>query len=134
VFDLPTAVDACAGTNVTITELNTVTNGSGCFLVITRTWQASDPCTNNATCSQVVTVQGVCTAPAISNSVFLGTSFSFDFVSESGFTYDVEYKDALSDASWTGLQSVAGTGAIITVADSSIPTGARFYRVVCRGQ
>jgi len=49
-------VDACCGTNVTIAILNTVTNGSGCPSIITRTWVATDCCTNTNTCSQVVTV------------------------------------------------------------------------------
>ncbi|MGD0539508.1 MAG: LamG-like jellyroll fold domain-containing protein, partial [Verrucomicrobiota bacterium] len=62
-FDLPAAVDACSGTNVTLTILSTVTNGL-CPLVITQTWQASDTCGNSATCSQTVTVNpaGQCVA------------------------------------------------------------------------
>ena len=55
-FDAPTATDACSGTNVTITILNTVTNGSACALAITRTWLATDTCGNTNTCSQTVTV------------------------------------------------------------------------------
>jgi uncharacterized repeat protein (TIGR03803 family) len=54
-FDPPTALDACCGTNVTITVLNTVTNAI--FpQVITRTWQATDCCGNTNTCSQTVTL------------------------------------------------------------------------------
>ena len=56
-FDPPTAVDACCGTNVTIIVLNTVTNTPGpCTQFITRTWQATDCCSNSSTCSQTVTV------------------------------------------------------------------------------
>ena len=54
-FDEPTASSACCGTNVTITVLSTVTNGS-CPSLVTRTWLATDCCTNTNTCSQTVTV------------------------------------------------------------------------------
>jgi hypothetical protein len=54
-FDLPTVVDACCGSNVTVTVLSTVTNGSS-PQVITRTWLATDCCGNTNTCSQAVTL------------------------------------------------------------------------------
>ncbi|MGD0652561.1 MAG: HYR domain-containing protein, partial [Verrucomicrobiia bacterium] len=54
-FTTPTASDACCGTNVTIAIVSTVTNGT-CPWVITRTWKATDCCTNSASCSQTVTV------------------------------------------------------------------------------
>jgi hypothetical protein len=52
-FDPPSAIDACCGTNVTISILSTVTNGNF-SQAITRTWQASDYCSNLAVCSQTV--------------------------------------------------------------------------------
>ena len=56
VFDTPTAVDACSGTNVPVTTLNTVTNGNvPCNQTYTRTWKAVDICGNYAYCSQTVT-------------------------------------------------------------------------------
>ena len=61
-FDAPTASDACSGTNVTVTILNTVTNGS-CPMVFMRIWLATDLCGNNNTCTQTVTV--VDTTPPI---------------------------------------------------------------------
>ena len=54
-FDPPTAIDSCSGTNVTISVLSTVTNGS-CSQFVTRTWSAVDPCGNSNTCTQTVTV------------------------------------------------------------------------------
>ena len=51
-FDEPVTEDACAGTNVTLVVLETVTNGN----VLTRTWAVSDPVGNTNTCSQSVTV------------------------------------------------------------------------------
>ena len=56
-FTTPTATDACSGTNVSITILSTVTNNISCGYSVTRTWQATDPCTNNSVpCSQTITV------------------------------------------------------------------------------
>ncbi len=55
-FGQPTAVDACCGTNVTITVISTITNSPSCPQIITRTWRATDCCTNSSPCSQTVTV------------------------------------------------------------------------------
>jgi hypothetical protein len=58
-FTPPTAVDACCGTNVTITILATVTNydGTTCQMLHRRLWRASDCCNNAATCIQTVAVR-----------------------------------------------------------------------------
>lgn len=62
-FDPPTvSPNACADPNVTVTEQSTVTNGV-CPQLLTRTWQATDPCGNTNTCRQTVTV--VNTTPPI---------------------------------------------------------------------
>jgi len=55
-FTEPTASDGCNGTNVTITVVSTLTNQLACGYTVTRTWQATDPCTNSAQCSQTITV------------------------------------------------------------------------------
>lgn len=54
-FDPPRAVDACSGTNVTVTVSATVTN-QPCPLVLTRHWTLTDPCGNTNGWSQAVTV------------------------------------------------------------------------------
>ena len=59
-FDVPAASDACSGTNVTVTLVGVVTNGT-CPAVFTATWETVDACGNTNTCSQIVT-----TAPPIS--------------------------------------------------------------------
>ena len=80
-FDVPTASDACSGTNVTITILSTVTNGL-CPQVITRTWLATDVCGNTSTCSQMLTVVADTTPPVIicptNKTVICGTAWFFD--------------------------------------------------------
>ncbi len=63
-FDTPTAIDACSGTNVGISVVSTVTNSGPCPLVIVRTWQAMDYCSNSAFCSQTVSVADT-TPPSI---------------------------------------------------------------------
>jgi uncharacterized repeat protein (TIGR03803 family) len=78
-FDEPGASDNCC-TNVTLTVLNTVTNGT-CPQIITRTWQAADCCTNISTCSQTVTVVDT-TPPALfgigKKTVECGSTWTFD--------------------------------------------------------
>lgn len=67
-------------------------------------------------------------SPTLTNPRIAGGSINFDFATAIGPTYVVEYKNSLSDATWTVLRSYAGTGGTITVSDSAVGT-ARFYRV-----
>ncbi|TAK94045.1 MAG: HYR domain-containing protein [Verrucomicrobia bacterium] len=56
-FTAPTASDICGGTNVTLTITSTITNALvGETFSATRTWKATDSCSNSATCSQTVTI------------------------------------------------------------------------------
>ena len=64
-FDPPTATDACCGTNVTIVVQGTVTNLSPCQSTYTRTWTATDCCSNSITCSQTVTVSCCIQMPCV---------------------------------------------------------------------
>ncbi len=81
-FDLPTVLDGCVGTNVTVVILDTVTNATcGNTFITTRTWQATDSCTNVATCGQTIAV--VDTTPpawmgATNRTVECGTAWDFD--------------------------------------------------------
>ncbi|MCX6885618.1 MAG: hypothetical protein NTX27_11300 [Verrucomicrobia bacterium] len=54
------------------------------------------------------------------------------FNTQVGPAYDVEYKQAVTDASWTLLQSVTGTGSQATVSDPISATTTRLYRVKVR--
>jgi hypothetical protein len=59
-FDPPTATNACSGTSLPVTVVNTVTNGSGpCNQTYTRTWKATNSCGAASYCSQTVT--NICT-------------------------------------------------------------------------
>jgi hypothetical protein len=44
-------------------------------------------------------------------------------------SYQVQYKNSLSDVTWTNLEVVAGTGSTVTRSYSSAGTG-RLYRVL----
>ena len=61
-----------------------------------------------------------------------GNTVTFEFQSEAGRSYQIEFKTSLSDASWQTLATLAGTGALLTATDSNTPPGARFYRVATR--
>ena len=79
-FDPPLATDACSGTNVTLSVLQTATTGI-CPRVLTRWWMATDLCGNTNSCSQSVTL--VDTTPplivCVSNkTVECGTAWTFD--------------------------------------------------------
>ena len=79
-FDPPTASGNCS--EVLVSVQSTVTNtGCGNSFIATRTWQATDACTNNATCSQTVT--NLDTTPpvlvcATNKTVEHGAAWSFD--------------------------------------------------------
>ena len=54
-FDAPAGYDNCSGTNVTVSVVNTVTNGT-CPRVATRTWVLTDQCGNSTNWSETVTI------------------------------------------------------------------------------
>jgi hypothetical protein len=63
-FDPPSVSDACDGTNVTVIVSGTITNVlAGGTFTATRTWKATDACSNSAFCSQTVSV--VDTTPVV---------------------------------------------------------------------
>jgi hypothetical protein len=63
------------------------------------------------------------------NAALIDGNISLSFATESGFSYQVRYKDELSDSSWNNLGSaIPGDGMVKTVSDPA--SGAkRFYRL-----
>ncbi len=58
-----------------------------------------------------------------------GANFSFDFLTQTGRNYTVEYRDDFSAGSWQTLTNIAGDGALKTVARPAAAPAARFFRV-----
>jgi hypothetical protein len=84
-----------------------------------------------ANCLPVVTTVLIIGTPNVNADGF----FSLSFPTEKGKSYTVQYKDALTDPTWTDLVppgSVPGTGGPLTIYDSS-PAAlhpSRFYRIM----
>ncbi len=58
-----------------------------------------------------------------------GSNFSFDFATCPGKTYTPQYKNALTDATWTDLPSINGDGTVKTATDNTGSPAKRLYRV-----
>lgn len=56
------------------------------------------------------------------------TTFSASVATELGYNYVLEYKDSISDSTWTALPAVAGDGTIRPLIDPSASVPRRFYR------
>jgi hypothetical protein len=68
-------------------------------------------------------------ATQVSLSVALaGSNVQLSFPTQSGLTYQVWRKFALTDANWTLISTVAGDGSVKTVLDGIVP-GQGFYRL-----
>ncbi len=63
------------------------------------------------------------------NPRVVSSQFRFEFDTQSGGLYTVEYKTALTDPTWQTLTSITGTGARMPVTDAA-GVGQRFYRVL----
>jgi hypothetical protein len=130
-FDPPTGVEACCGGNLAVTALNTVTNGSGCSTAITRTWQATDCCSNIATCTQTVTVvvSGPPITPVIVGLHYDAVGMHIIIQTQPCYTYALECKNSLTDPTWNICQTATGNGTNWEFIDPPPLPTARFYRV-----
>lgn len=63
------------------------------------------------------------------NPAFANTEFRFEFDTVAGVTHTVEYKNALSDATWQTLTTVTGDGTRKPVTDTQVSGGQKYYRV-----
>lgn len=70
----------------------------------------------------------------IVNASYAAGVFSAAFNTQTGATYDVQYKDDLSTANWSMLTTITGDGSVKPFNDPGpVPaSGARFYRVAAR--
>jgi len=104
---------------VTFTSTNTVT-ATGVDVCQGRTVGAAANCLGPITSS-----------PLISKPAKVNGSFSLNFQSQIGETYTLEYKNKLSDSTWTSLQAVPGTGGSLTITDpTAVGQPSRYYRIL----
>ncbi|PYJ03014.1 MAG: hypothetical protein DME25_13925 [Verrucomicrobia bacterium] len=136
-FDPPTAVDACCGTNVTISVLGDTRITNGCNVTFTRRWQARDCCGNESQpCTQTaLEVKPPCGPVAISSITQSGGVTTICFPTQPCLIYDIQYRNNLGIFTpWLPLTTVNGTGGIVCVTDGPPPHPMRFYRIICRCQ
>ncbi len=69
------------------------------------------------------------TRPIISDDHRAGTTFALSVPTQVGFNYTLEYKNAFTDANWTVVQTLGGTGGTITLTDTTATGSRRFYHV-----
>lgn len=70
------------------------------------------------------------TTVTITQTIKAGTTNTVYFTTLSGSNHVLEYKDSLTDASWTAiLPGVIGTGTATNMADTNATTPTRFYRI-----
>lgn len=84
---------------------------------------------------QAVTLQGgpeISTGFAITNAVMRGSDFALSFNTRTGVNYTVQYSENLSSSNWSNLQTVAGSGTLMSVTNSGVPATQRFYRVLAQ--
>jgi hypothetical protein len=55
---------------------------------------------------------------------------SFSFMSESGVTYLIQYKDSLNDPTWTNMGTADGNGGVVNIVHDSTSAKMRFFRVI----
>lgn len=88
---------------------------------------------NDATNPNSIKAFASLTGPAlpvtIGSLTYGGGTVSFSFLTQAGHSHYVEYKTSLLDASWTALQTVAGSGSTANVIDNGANGATRFYRV-----
>ena len=68
-------------------------------------------------------------SPLITSPKLSGSTFTFSFLSQTGFNYVVEYKPTPNDGSWIPVQTYTGTGEPIAFADTAATGPSRMYRV-----
>jgi hypothetical protein len=72
---------------------------------------------------------GIASPPTIASPKLTGTTFTISVATQIGFNYVLEFKNSLSDANWTSVQTVSGTGGAVILIDSGAVGSSRVYRV-----
>ena len=70
-------------------------------------------------------------AVTLSNLAFNGSSFTFSFVSQIGYSYDSQFATPLSSSNnWLTFTSFAGNGVLMWVTNLNATNTERYYRVI----
>lgn len=77
-------------------------------------------------------VQWLTPAPTLINPVHSGGVFTASFLSQAGLSYDLQFKGAVTDISWTTIGSALGNGGTVPVSDPSPASASRLYRLRLR--
>ncbi|HEX4646329.1 MAG TPA: hypothetical protein VH598_12055, partial [Verrucomicrobiae bacterium] len=71
-------------------------------------------------------------APSLVNPQVIGGNLTFSIQTAGGHTYTLEYKNSLTDPTWTALQTFNGDGSLKTITNALSAAPQRFYRVGVR--
>jgi hypothetical protein len=116
-------VNISGATLSSYTRVHAQTNHAGYYDVFVSNGYGSDESDPNVTLR-------VLTAPVSMGGVgFATNTFMFTFSVQTGFTYVVEYKNTLTNSTWTTLLTTNGAGSAITVRDALSNNSSRFYRI-----
>jgi len=132
-FDPPEASDGCSGTNVTVSIVGTVTNGS-CPAVITRTWLAVDAGGNSNRCSQVVTLAALPTVRFDPPEWLANGGLRLTLLGTITGSVTVQWAQDVTnapDTNWVGLAhftNFTGSAQYIDYEATNFPR--RFYRAI----
>jgi hypothetical protein len=70
------------------------------------------------------------TQASIINPTITSGRFTVTVPTQSGAVYVLQYKNSLSDSSWTSLPLVPGTGGLVQLTDQAATNSQRFYRIL----
>lgn len=147
----PSAVVTNVGSNVTFTVTatgsptptyqwrrnNTNVNGATLTLLTLNNVQFTNQGTYTVVISNALgsitsapaTLQVLVTPYSFAGSTKGGGGFGTTFATDSGRGYVVEFKDYLTNANWTLLTNVVGTGSPATISDPGATGPERYYRI-----
>lgn len=72
---------------------------------------------------------GGASSPTITSPKLTGTIFTLKVQTQAGFNYTLVYKHSFTDANWTDVQTLGGTGGTITLTDTGATGASRLYNV-----
>jgi hypothetical protein len=113
------------GTNIVAGAITNTVTAHGSDVCQGRTVTALATCSvSGSQLAALVIGDGGVPPPHLSNG-----TFTWSFMTQDQMSYIVQYKTSLNDPLWTDLQTVTGTGGIVTVSHAVAGRPAGFYRL-----